>query len=724
MTTEREGMLEKKEKLTPQKIAEKEIAENCFYSIPIYQRLFEWDSENIDTLLSDLWHCFEVSKGEDDYYIGMLTSTKEHELVDGQQRFVVMMLMGCVLKEWYPGCPECPGWNNFIKIKEKPRLEFTSRPKDDEYLKAIIEDEPAKHDNTKMKNGEERIRLFLEKVDKKHEFAQYIYEHLSFFISELPVGYSPIELNMYFERMNTTGRNLEQHEILKVKLLRHLDDSNTYMQLWNKLADVDTLLRKEKTEEALDEGSQSRKVGTIRAEGEAILEAIKKGNKEKVENGDSPSIEETEAKSLKLSPFNYEVRDSRCPLEFSELLLQVLYLHKKVLINESKEKKEITLEDFFKTSNLLDTFSKFLCYEGDNVDKGDIEAFMKELMECRLKLDICFIRPTEGGYSLNMNLPEDNDSEDKKSLMMYESMLYVSSSNNTNYKWFGWLMDGVKSSENIPTAKKLCEHLKRKDNEENPFIEENLSYPSINRYWFWRLDYYLWENREIFFNSKETRKVADDYVFRRNRSIEHIVPQTPQGGSKLQWEDRYDKGDANFDEDKVNQVKNKLSKEYQQWEKFWNELDDEGKKIADKIIRDNKVSDGDDIRVSRIKEKLEQRYQQWEEVWKELDKDKEGKKIADKIIRNSIGNLAMISSRMNSSLGNEPYEVKEARVKSHCEGSVGSSIESLNLLWIYEKYETWNYETFRRNILQHGERMMALLKDSFTQETNTDVGTE
>ena len=30
------------------------VKEGLFYTIPIYQRLFEWDSENIITLLEDL----------------------------------------------------------------------------------------------------------------------------------------------------------------------------------------------------------------------------------------------------------------------------------------------------------------------------------------------------------------------------------------------------------------------------------------------------------------------------------------------------------------------------------------------------------------------------------------------------------------------------------------------------------------------------------------------
>ena len=79
-------------KYTPASI----VDSNLLFTIPIYQRLFEWDEENIKTLMNDLLQTFEKSKGKNDYYIGMLTSKLEdgcHELIDGQQRFTVLMLI-------------------------------------------------------------------------------------------------------------------------------------------------------------------------------------------------------------------------------------------------------------------------------------------------------------------------------------------------------------------------------------------------------------------------------------------------------------------------------------------------------------------------------------------------------------------------------------------------------------------------------------------------------
>ena len=74
-------------KYTPATIALSKTA----FSIPLYQRLFEWEVPQITQLLNDLYEGFK-QKPNEPYYIGMLTAHK-NDLVDGQQRFSVLMLM-------------------------------------------------------------------------------------------------------------------------------------------------------------------------------------------------------------------------------------------------------------------------------------------------------------------------------------------------------------------------------------------------------------------------------------------------------------------------------------------------------------------------------------------------------------------------------------------------------------------------------------------------------
>lgn len=511
-------------KHTPNTIAKN----NLFYTIPIYQRLFEWDDDNIMTLLEDLKKEYDQTNGENDYYIGMLTSTKDNELVDGQQRFTVMMLLGCVLQDYYKE------WKSFLIVGDKPRIDFTSRPLDNTYLRSIIEHRDTDRmsfKNLKMHNGCKLIRNFIEGMpsEDRFPFAAYVYNHMNFFISDLPAGYSPKDLNKYFERMNTTGKNLEQHEILKVKLLSNLDnDIDRYMLLWNKLSDVDTLLirrRKDENLEDIKRSALSSSISTI------IANNLINGINGVSDLSTSKSINDIVPIAVAPKSEREINKGSRCAITFPYLLLQVLYrkLNKKINCH---------INDFFKPSNLLSTFEEYLPFSGNDVNKNDIQEFMEMLVKARLALDICFVRPTEYGYSLDMALDEDN--EDLKKLMMLESMLYVSSSNYTNHRWFNWLMDQVENG--IPNVNDMYKSLKSFIN--NTFAlppYEALNYTGDNRFWFWKLDFYIWENRSTLFNKdSQEMGIVENYIFKRNRSIEHIAPQTPQSNSRMKWENTPD----------------------------------------------------------------------------------------------------------------------------------------------------------------------------------------
>lgn len=513
-------------KYTPASIVEN----NLLFTIPIYQRLFEWDEENILTLMNDLLQAFEKSKGSEDYYIGMLTSKLENgcnELIDGQQRFTVLMLIACALKEY-------KNWEDFLG-NNPLRLRFTSRPKDDDFLRSLIDDKCSSEGyvNIKMKEGLSVIRRFitsLKNCDKDILFAEYVFNHLCLFISHLPERYGPLDLNKYFERMNTSGKNLELHEILKVKLLKNLtEDVSKYMLLWNKLSDVDTLLIRKRNEEKECQ-LRERKDRAIKS---SIKEIIESSLINGIGQNDESKIIAISEIPLSTNPPKTEqnkTKDSHCALSFPYLLLQTLFL-------KIEGKIEGNISDFFKPNNLLETFQQYLPYEGNNVKVEDIREFMELLVYCRLALDICFIRPSEYGYTLDMNRNEDDESLIK--LLMLQSMLFVSSSNYTHYRWFGWLMESIKNHHGIPSTEHLFEDLKTRDDllhKPIPTLSQ-LSYGDI-RYWFWRLDFYIWLHRNtIFSDSPEALKVADNYIFRRNRSIEHIAPQTPESDSVLKWND-------------------------------------------------------------------------------------------------------------------------------------------------------------------------------------------
>ena len=284
---------------------------------------------------------------------------------------------------------------------------------------------------------------------------------------------------------------------------------------------------------------------------EALSEDIDRIIEKKLINGlgdtseeDEKSIEEIEASTTAPKVEYISNQNSRSVLSFPELLLQVLYRMMK-----DKSSQEIHTTDFFKPSNLISTFEQYLPFSGNSVNKEDIQDFMERLVKARLALDICFVRLTDTGYSLDMNMDETTSSQSP--LLMFQSMLYVSSSIYTHYRWFGWLMDGIDENKDL-NPELLYETLKSKVDKEFKLPSyEALSYGGDNRYWFWRLDFYIWEHRNEIFKktscleesseekeaSKQALRIAEQYVFRRNRSIEHVAPQTPQGNSEMKWED-------------------------------------------------------------------------------------------------------------------------------------------------------------------------------------------
>ena len=90
----------------------------------------------------------------------------------------------------------------------------------------------------------EEALFFIEKFLKDNydeinlqKFANDVFKHLTLFVTELPNHYieNPSSLNEYFEAMNSSGKSLEQHEILKVELLRKYDkaDKINLTRLWN-----------------------------------------------------------------------------------------------------------------------------------------------------------------------------------------------------------------------------------------------------------------------------------------------------------------------------------------------------------------------------------------------------------------------------------------------------------------------------------------------------------
>lgn len=491
------------------------------YNIPLYQRLFEWGEKQINGLLNDLYNQFTINKDKD-YYIGMLTATHDNELVDGQQRFTVVMLIGIAFQQMRAGNSENL-WGKFLTIDHSDqdlRLRFKARPYDEEYLMHLIFDTFYSKENVKMLNGLGYIKDFLKKLsqDELSDFSKYVFQHLAFFISHLPKEYEGEDLNKYFETMNAGGKGLENYEILKVELLRNADEQERETWIWNKVSQMDKLVLKR----AKDQDKENLLADTLKQFADKEISTDTSTEDKEQFQTILDIIIASKNQSLEPPKRSEKESDDYTVVTFPEFLLLVLDL------------TITTADDFsYDTSKLLETFHNELI---SKQDKNLVTEFYDNLYWYRLLLDLFVIRVQKDNDGNNTYALNFGETEKNKALRQYQSMLYVST---TFHHWLKPLLYELKQKmdvQQIPSPEQILDLLKKTDNslrKADSLQAENMTYGNIDRYWFWRLDYYLWEENE---KADKKDDAISKYIFRTNRSIEHLHPQDQSENDK--WEKR------------------------------------------------------------------------------------------------------------------------------------------------------------------------------------------
>ena len=497
------------------------------FSVPLYQRLFVWEEEQINQLFNDLYQASKKNPSYP-YYIGTLTVKRSDDkriwdLVDGQQRITALTLLGACLDKRATSSI----WRPFITKGGCPRLKYPARPADQEFLKVITaerldakaeaEKPDAKAKNVNMSNFIKLYERFAKENKLVHDesddlsrFSNFVYEKATALVSILPEKYGVNDLNLYFEKLNSAGKQLEAHEILKVR------DFGDYSARWNAVADFSQALKPENlgssedNRDAEDVGRASEKPEDNKNATDITLEQLLSGSG--LSEGEKKEPEKEQA-----AP-----DASRLVMSFPVFLLHVL----RVTVGE----------DFtgpWDTKRLLSTFKKW------KSNGGSPEKFVENMEKYREWMDKWIIHIEEDPvppYNAGSKDSDDDKVVDAHAgdIWHFQSMLYVSCSDALQ-KWVldAYLESGklwLDETPNYANKEKFLTMLKRQDNALHKFPSDgspaDWSYENIDRYWFWKLDYILWERRDPkFFTSKDHFVAVDKYVFRRNRSIEHLHPQ-------------------------------------------------------------------------------------------------------------------------------------------------------------------------------------------------------
>lgn len=113
--------------LKEQSIAELYNGNKATYEVPIYQRNYAWEEDEITALIQDVYDAYLKSKNggsKNNYYIGTLVSYHKgdqvYEVIDGQQRLTTIYLVLSALD-----------------VQMQNRLTYRARKKSNDTIKSI-----------------------------------------------------------------------------------------------------------------------------------------------------------------------------------------------------------------------------------------------------------------------------------------------------------------------------------------------------------------------------------------------------------------------------------------------------------------------------------------------------------------------------------------------------------------------------------------------------------
>ena len=540
------------------------------YIIPMYQRNYAWGKVEIEQLLQDLMDAAKANQTpntfqaeEASYYLGSLVvhQRKDHkfEIIDGQQRHTTLCILMSVLKnEWKTNL-----------IPQGINLTFEHRNLSSETLKLLFDNgikSHAQNMESAMVDAYKIAQIFLRNPpdNQKFEvenFAKYLANHAKLLRVTVP---EDIDLNHYFEIMNSRGEQLEQHEVLKARLMEPLEkeEQNTFAKIWEGCADMSRYVQlgfsaaKTISKNTSDIEKTSERVAVFGNDWNQctkFFDDLVKLISNKVDNTDGQTLANILSAPKLKDEKDKIIEDGKygSVINFPNFLLQVLLV---LYPNNS-----IPLDD----KALLDSFEEHPKYKQNPAQFA--KDFIVALLQIRLLFDSWVIKTTSetDHWHLRIIKPADKsnysfvnsvvDVKINEQLIMMLSMRHVSFPSQ-NYKQ--WLSEALRylyanKEEAIDGAKYLAhleglsnQFFKDKCSDDNSTLHKGTG---VQHFFFNRLDYLLWKkivvDGEMLCDSdgktSDIKKMAENFKFTFRSSIEHYYPQQPDSGEKMENCDRF-----------------------------------------------------------------------------------------------------------------------------------------------------------------------------------------
>ena len=512
------------------------------YAIPLYQRNFAWTYDEIEQLLNDVADAFQEKR--ENYYIGTLVVNEENgifKIIDGQQRTTALNLIALALKHEF-------GFNRLNAVN----LTFPARKKSNENIqKLFTKQKISENDENELTRGYRHAYDALKKVLEERQFESqsffnYLFDKVIIFRSLLP---NDLDLNLYFERFNSRGEQLEAHEILKAQMMDKFGEdqemAQKFARIWAACAEFDKPVLKafqirSRPNNPDEEGEKIfgreyanfklqevfDKIGVDKVETKSLLEAI---SEDKSERGRAVSKES-------------DISNYTTVIDFPTFLFQVFFI--------MEGSNETTFDD----KKLLKIF------EIERRDREWVQQFGQLLLTIKHIFDTLIVKNAQlenetewqikcgqyetyqrnenGGWKyVRINFQKNTFDNLNKNIILLQSMFAVTFTANRDSRWLYEILqflfnhiEELNDQEFGAQFKDFLEKMAVRYAEERLFAEDGSikKYGDIPVYAFNFVDYVLWKNRAEL--EKEYKDIKfDNFKFAYRRSIEHWFPQNPNG---------------------------------------------------------------------------------------------------------------------------------------------------------------------------------------------------
>ena len=254
--------------------------ENLFkaiYDVPVYQRPYSWDKEQVDVLLNDIIDVYKSDSKNEGYYTGNIIVydkndkinglITKYDIIDGQQRITTFSLillalytlsfsMGVDVNDKTLNKIKESLWKYISRICHKELRTVTLNSIEKKCFSDLYDhcfDSPktvisfcdnyhceSKFDERVINNfrniyGIIRNKISSNDINEILDFSDYILQYIQFIVIE--ANSKENKVFSMFESINSKGKKLEEIDLIKTYIFSQLDEQSysTYLDKWGQL---------------------------------------------------------------------------------------------------------------------------------------------------------------------------------------------------------------------------------------------------------------------------------------------------------------------------------------------------------------------------------------------------------------------------------------------------------------------------------------------------------